>query len=79
MGQDATLESQLLHHRHTEAELHLKINLLEDNLHTCRTQLETWRQQDTMKQQEIVRGQQQDSIGIVPPWLKVENDTNINF
>uniref|UniRef100_A0A8K9X9T2 TRAF3-interacting JNK-activating modulator-like n=1 Tax=Oncorhynchus mykiss TaxID=8022 RepID=A0A8K9X9T2_ONCMY len=62
MGQDATLESQLLQHRHTEAELHLKINLLEDNLHTCRTQLETWRQQDTMKQQEIVRGQLQDSI-----------------
>ncbi|XP_029533207.2 TRAF3-interacting JNK-activating modulator-like isoform X2 [Oncorhynchus nerka] len=62
MGQDATLESQLLQHRHTEAELHLKINLLEDNLHTCRTQLVTWRQQDTMKQQEIVRGQQQDSI-----------------
>ncbi|CAB1314997.1 unnamed protein product [Coregonus sp. 'balchen'] len=47
MGQEATLESQLLQQKHTEAELHLKINLLEDNLHTCRTQLETWRHQDT--------------------------------
>lgn len=62
-GQEATLKSQLLQHQHTEAELHLNISLLEHNLHTCRTQ-DTWRQQqeDTKKQQEIVKGRQQDSI-----------------
>lgn len=65
-GQEATLKSQLLQHQHTEAELHLNISLLEHNLHTCRTQ-DTWRQQqeDTKKQQEIVKGRQQDSIGVV--------------
>ncbi|CAB1353745.1 unnamed protein product [Coregonus sp. 'balchen'] len=64
MGQEETLKSQLLQHQHTEAELHLKISLLEDNLHSCRTQQDTWRQQqqDTKKQQEIVKGRQQDSI-----------------
>nr|XP_023852081.1 TRAF3-interacting JNK-activating modulator-like [Salvelinus alpinus] len=66
IGQEATLKSQLLQHQHTEAELHLNISLLEHNLHTCRTQ-DTWRQQqeDTKKQQEIVKGRQQDSIGLV--------------
>uniref|UniRef100_A0AAY5L279 Uncharacterized protein n=1 Tax=Esox lucius TaxID=8010 RepID=A0AAY5L279_ESOLU len=61
-GQEATLQKQLLQHQQTKADLHMKINILEGKLSIYRSQLETQRQQDTKKEQETMKGDEQDFI-----------------
>ncbi|KAJ7999122.1 hypothetical protein DPEC_G00212130 [Dallia pectoralis] len=62
LGHEATLKKQLTQHQQTEADLHLQIHMLEDNLNICRLQLETWRQreQDDKKEREMINGNEQD-------------------